>query len=207
VGFSSTIYRSPDGKHRVSVVNGNSKLGHIDCMSLCPGSSCAAGVPCLHECYAMKAWHMYDPTRTAWRGNEKAARENPAFFFDCFDKYLTKHSPDFFRLHVGGDFFSRDYMRGWYELAKRHPGTRFLAFTKQYTFLNVGGRPDNFELVVSAWPGMKLPRTKLPIAYMQDDAGVETRVKNAIRCPGSCQQCGMCFDLRATGKNVVFHEH
>lgn len=201
--FDSVIFEK--GIARVSIVSGNSKLGLIDNISLTPGSTCAAGVPCRRVCYAMKAWQQYPKVRRAWKGNEKTARDNPEYFFDCIDKYLVKKEPRFFRIHVAGDFFSRDYLTGWYTVARKHPGTRFLAFTKRYDLLNTPGRPGNFQMIVSAWPGLRLPRTRLPIAYMQD--GTETRVKNALECPGCCETCGMCFNLSSTGKSVVFHAH
>lgn len=203
MSYTSKIYRS--GKWRVSIVTGNSKLGTIDNLSLTPGATCAADAPCKKTCYAMKAWKMYPEVRIAWKENERAARNNPAFFFSSVRQYLEKRSPAFFRIHVAGDFFSAEYLAGWYDLAKSFPGTRFLAFTKRYDLLAVRCRPENFQLIVSAWPGYKLPRTTLPIAYMQD--GTEKRVKNAIPCPGHCDTCGMCWNLSGVNRNVVFNAH
>jgi hypothetical protein len=203
MGFNSSVVER-DG-FRVSVMSGNTKLGHIDNVSLTPGATCGRDVPCRGTCYAMKAFRQYQEVRTAWQENEKAVRGAPAVFFAVVDEYLIKHRPEFFRIHVAGDFIDRDYLSAWYRLSRQHPETSFLAFTKRYDLLSVRGRPANFQMVVSAWPGFKLPRTKLPIAYMQD--GTETRVKNAIRCPGFCHDCGMCFQLSSIKKNVVFHVH
>ena len=62
------------------------------------------------------------------------------------------------RVHVGGDFFSANYLRAWFLTARRHPDIRFFAYTKSIRHLvNVGyypdsGRneaPDNFSIVAS----------------------------------------------------------
>ena len=52
---------------------------------------------------------------------------------------------------------------------------------------------------------MRLPKTTLPLAYMQD--GTEKRVTNALECPGNCETCGMCWNLKSLNKNVVFKKH
>ena len=57
------------------------------------------------------------------------------------------------RIHVAGDFFSRDYMHAWYTVALRNPRTLFYAYTKSLRFW-VGGVTEmptlhNFVLTAS----------------------------------------------------------
>ena len=49
------------------------------------------------------------------------------------------------RIHVAGDFFSRDYMHAWYIVALRNPRTLFYAYTKSLRFW-VGDLTENPEL-------------------------------------------------------------
>ena len=50
------------------------------------------------------------------------------------------------------------------------------------------------------------PRKCCPEGTMQD--GTETRVpEDAIRCPGNCETCGLCYELPRLGRDVVFHKH
>ena len=65
--------------------------------------------------------------------------------------------------------------------------------------------PNNLTIVISVWPGLRIPNSKLPKAFMQD--GTENRINNAIECPGNCENCGMCWNLSKLGKNVVFNKH
>jgi hypothetical protein len=188
---------------KVHISRGNDKLGAIPNISLSPGRSCG-DVPCKKDCYAMKFYGMYPTVKRAWSENYRIATSNRPRFFGTLDDFLRKYTPKFFRFHVAGDFIDQNYLE-WCEItASRHPETRFLAFTKKYG-LDYSKRPANMEIVFSAWPGLALPRKKMPVAFMQD--GTETRVKNALDCPGNCESCGMCFNLSKLGKNVVFNKH
>ena len=56
------------------------------------------------------------------------------------------------RIHVAGDFFSRDYMHAWYTVALRNPRTLFYAYTKSLRFW-VGGIsefPEIWNFVLTA---------------------------------------------------------
>ena len=55
------------------------------------------------------------------------------------------------RIHDSGDFFSRDYLDGWLELARRHYDVLFYAYTKEVTMLRDAAPtlPPNFLHVYS----------------------------------------------------------
>ena len=61
--------------------------------------------------------------------------------------------PDFdiIRVHVGGDYFSRDYFKAWCVVAERHPNKVFYSYTKSLAV--IGGlaksKPDNLVLTAS----------------------------------------------------------
>jgi hypothetical protein len=65
----------------------------------------------------------------------------------------------------------------------------------------------NLAVIFSAWPGVRIHNPHgHRIAWMQD--GTEYRVpKDAVRCPGNCEECGICFRLPKLGRDVVFHKH
>ncbi|WP_338442298.1 hypothetical protein VZG28_04835 [Synechococcus elongatus IITB4] len=60
----------------------------------------------------------------------------------------------YFRVHVSGDFFSTDYMRAWFAVAKRFPDVIFYAYTKCLSMwlANKSRRPSNF-LLTASWGG------------------------------------------------------
>jgi hypothetical protein len=65
----------------------------------------------------------------------------------------------------------------------------------------------NLAIIFSAWPGMRFDNPHHHrVAWMQDET--ETRVpEDAIRCPGNCETCGLCYELSRLGRDVVFYKH
>lgn len=69
---------------------------------------------------------------------------------------LNEHVPNdagIVRIHVGGDFFSKNYMFAWMLLASRHTDRLFYAYTKSLRYwidiINAYEIPDNFVLTAS----------------------------------------------------------
>lgn len=192
---------------------GNRKLGSIPSFSLPSGLTCSkeACATCYHDCYYRK--HVERPYRSARENaqqNYEMALHEPNELERALNRYFdAPNSPRLFRLHVGGDFFSAAYFEMWLRVIRAHPGTHFLAFTKQFDIIApyIDALPDHLSLILSAWPGVPLPEAlsqRLPIAWMQD--GTEDRVPtDAIPCSGLCTACGQCWALQ--GKHVVFHKH
>jgi hypothetical protein len=187
------------------ISRGNAKLGKIPNISLPPIKACGNSEGCQKDCYALKSYRMYKEVRNAWDSNLRVATENRGQYFADIADYIGKKKPRFFRWHVAGDIIDQDYLDDMATVAGDSPDTSFVAFTKMYE-LDFSNLPDNLTIIISAWPGKPLRNPYgLPVAYMQD--GTETRVSNAVECPGSCEECGACFDLARIGKNVVFHKH
>ncbi len=195
-------------ENQVCISKGNIKLGGIPNFSLTPGKTCSkeACNTCLKSCYAMKAYRQYKGTRDAWDRNSDIAVSNPIEIFNQVHEYLEKKKPRFFRIHVAGDFVSKDYARVWMDLASCHPETKFLAFTKRWDIVDDMTVPDNLSIIYSAWPGCPPPPSTRQRAWVQD--GTETRIPDdAIECPGRCENCNMCWSLPSIRKDVFFHKH
>ena len=184
---------------------GNKKMGSIPNVSLPPVLSCGNCSGCKRSCYALKAYKQYPLVRKAWRKNWELLRKDRLKYFSMVSAYLSKHKPKFFRWHVAGDIVDQDYLEWMKNFALLlFPGTKFLTFTKMA--LDFSDLPKNLTIVYSAWPGQPIVNPhNLPIAFMQD--GTETRVTNALECPGNCENCSMCWALPTIGANVVFHKH
>lgn len=193
-------------KNLVTISPGNSKLGKIPNISLVPVKDCGNCEHCRKDCYALKAYRMYPAVRNAWQRNSAAFRSGDwETIKGEVTGYLRHKKPRFFRIHVAGDFIDKYHFGFWVWIAQRNPETKFLAFTKMHDLVHAK-LPGNFTVILSMWPGMPKGRKRLPRAWMQD--GTETRVPdNAIECPGICDTCGMCWQLPALGRDVVFNIH
>ena len=200
------------GNQLVSISKGNRKLGGVMNISTSPGKCCPDGVPCASKgCYAFKAYRLYPATRKAWSRNERVARRHPDSYFMQIAARVAEHKPRLFRWHVAGDILSTDYLHGMCRVARANPGTHFLAFTKAFAIVNRyeerEALPGNLVTIFSAWPGMRFDNPHHHrVAWMQD--GTETRVpEDAMRCPGNCETCGLCYELPRLGRDVVFCKH
>lgn len=197
----------------INISKGNSKTGAIPSFSLPSGRTCSkeACATCYQEgCYARKLERLRPTVRESYAHNLNTV----TFYPDDTEQQLNAYfdmpnATRLFRIHVSGDFFSADYFEMWLRVIEKHPGTQFLAFTKQAKIIApyLHRLPKNLSLVWSAWPGAAIPesvRDVLPVAWMQDKT--ETRVTpNAMECPGNCETCGRCWALN--GSDVVFHKH
>ena len=117
-----------------------------------------------------------------------------------------------FRFHVGGDIIDNMYFDYMVAIARDFPATKFLAFTKKYEIVNdyiSNGDtiPDNMSIVFSSWIGLEMINPhSFPVAWYQD--GTETRIpESAIECFGTCDSCGICWNLKYLGVDVLFYDH
>jgi len=53
------------------------------------------------------------------------------------------------RVHVGGDYFSKDYLKAWVEVATRNPDKIFYSYSKSLHFFADVARPENLVLTAS----------------------------------------------------------
>ncbi len=192
------------------ISKGNSKVGNIPNFSIRPVSDCTNCKTCSKTCYALKAWKQYPNVRKAWTTNSQNAHKGN---LSEVREYLEKHNPEYFRIHVAGDFFSREYWNAWLDIVTDFPSVKFLAFTKSFDSVRGSAIPSNLSLVQSAFPGMHESqfRTDQPIAFAGDAGNyapwMESRCKNAIECPGNCETCGACWSLAQKGLDVHFNLH
>lgn len=183
---------------------GNSKLGSIHSISLPPVLTCAKNLPCYKGCYARQQYRQYPGVRNSYNRNFRRWQNNPTRYFNSIIWQIKKKEIQRFRWHVGGDIPCPSYVKGMIQVAKEIPDCKFLVFTKQYDMVK-GNFPKNMSVVLSVWPGLRMPKSKKPLAFMDD--GSETRIRNAESCPGNCSNCFKCWNLSSLKKNMVFDFH
>lgn len=202
---------------KLTISKGNMKLGGMPNLSLPPGVTCRKDAPCRGACYAQKAWRQYPNVRKAWRGNWALWQKQPVEFEHKLDDWITKHKPDVFRWHVGGDIPDGGYLSMMRRIAVMHEGTTFFAYTKRYDLLEqvAGLGPSNLVLIASRWPGLPCPEVvdrMFPRAYYVPKGGadegqmVEWGKWRMLTCPGSCAECNFCWTM-GPRDTVIFHHH
>ena len=213
---------------KVTMSNGNKKIGQIPNVSLTPVKSCAKGVPCgipkngrkTGACYANKSYQMYPNVRKAWDGNYEYWRADPiAFENDLIELLSKKKKMPYFRWCVAGDLVDAAFLMMVVNVAKKFPDTRFLQFTKNYQLVNHyvyclcdddrNNLPKNLQIVFSAWPDFPMKnRYAFPVAwYVDEKEERDKRIPDGYpmhECPGSCVTCKFCW---SPTKPIIFNAH
>jgi len=200
---------------KVTLTNGNEKLGMIKNFSVPAGITCNPDAPCNCDkgggCYARKGSFLYPAVKNCHMNNFKAFKDDVEDFKEQFLNQLPLRG--YARIHVGGDFVSTEYFKTIIEIVKQAKGVKFLAYTKQYDMINNyvanGGKiPKNIKIVFSAWNGFELKNpNNFPVSYVEDKKNLDARIpKKALLCGGKCDQCYYCFDMRK-GQAVKFKKH
>ena len=198
--------------NKISISNGNRKMGAIPSISLPPIITCAHNCTCAKKCYAARICRFRKSVRDAYCRNLEILEKAPDEFWEQVESAVK--TSRFFRFHVSGDFPTPEYFSNVVKIARRNPHCEILAFTKRYNLVNNyisnhGELPENLHVIMSEWPGMDMENPyNLPVAHVIF-RGQEPQEDWKI-CGGNCLQCACrgvgCWQL-ANGDHIAFYEH
>jgi len=207
------IFVSP-GNDKLDSDDGSIRMPNV---SLTPEFTCPGATElCKQFCYAKQVMKYSTRAAVRWTVNEYHARRDLDGFYHDMWAYLRVNPCQYFRLHVGGDFFSQEYLETWFKVVEQYPNTRFLAFTKSVK-LDYSCKPENLVIMWSVFPDTD--RETLPPGprawTILEDAGIyyeiliseRPRMDKALRCVGGCASCGHCFYADINQADVMFHAH
>ena len=135
---------------RIYFSTGNSKLKECNVFSLMSGVTCKPGVKCAGYCYAKKAEKQYKDVRKTREENLKASKLKS--FVSNVTKKLSKSRYKTTRIHEGGDYYSEEYIKKWYQIARNLPEHVFYSYTKRtdlFTDDILSDKPSNLKLILS----------------------------------------------------------
>ena len=201
---------------KVSISNGNRKMGAIPSVSLPPIITCPSGCPCAKKCYAAKMCRIYPSVRKAYQNNLDILNENWNEYWHQVREAVKRSTH--FRFHVSGDIPNAGYFKEMVITAKQNPGTEILAFTKQYAIVNhyidtFGELPANLHLIFSMWDPAWNANVHNPHDLPMSAVifkGAEWKAEYFKICGGNCTECACrgvgCWEL-AKGETIAFYEH
>lgn len=185
---------------KVTISNGNMKMGYIKSVSLPPVVTCADGCTCAKDCYAVKMCKRYPSVKKSYANNLAVYLRDTSDYFEQIRQVAITQR--FFRWHVAGDIPTREYFREMVYMAYCLEDTIFLAFTKQYDIVNeyidkCGELPNNLVVIFSAWKGMPLNNPhNLPVSIVCQSRKrlTDGHLKafedvNTFVCGGNCIDC------------------
>lgn len=197
---------------KISISNGNSKMGAIPSVSLPACVTCNPSAPCFKKCYAAKLERIYSSVKNAYARNLDILSADPVAYWQQVKAAAVVTR--FFRYHVSGDIPNAAYFAEMVKTAYEIPTTKFLAFTKQYQtvndFINAGGViPENLKIIFSSWGAWKCENPhNLPTSEVIFK-GCEPSEDWKI-CGGNCTECACrgvgCWEVK-NGETIAFYEH
>ena len=206
----------PEGL-RVTISNGNRKIGRVMNVSTMPGLACGNCTRCLPYCYDVKACVQYPENVLTARVKNyyMATEQRDEFFRQIDDKMSRRRLNKYFRWHVAGDILDLDYFARMVENARRHPDFMVWTYTKMYHIVNLyvaehGGTleaaiPANLCVMFSKWDGMPMDNPYgFPVFYcILKEGNVDNDrefLESLYRCPGNCDVC------KAAGRGCLARE-
>ena len=171
---------------------------NLPAIQTCPGSTPL----CRRYCYAAKAEREYSkneaaPCRARNLAFVKANADRLADILTAADRCVADQ---YIRIHESGDFFNQDYLDSWFEVARRLPSIKFLAFTKSFS-LDWRCKPSNFVVIWSVWPDTNM--ANVPSGRRAYAGAFEPR-RPTVECPGACADCRKCWN---TNLDIHFRIH
>ena len=203
---------------KVSISNGNRKIGKVVNVSMMPIMSCGNCKECKGYCYDVKACIQYKNVLDARIRNYVFAVNYRKEYFEQIEQKISRRRKNkFFRWHVAGDILDIDYFTNMVEIARRHSDFVFWTYTKMYSIVNEycdkygkANIPNNFHIMFSKWDGMPLDNPySFPIfACRMKDGNKDAMSWNEMyKCAGNCDICKVAKRGCIVGENTFADEH
>jgi hypothetical protein len=175
--------------------------------SLISGATCKPGVACKHYCYAKKAERQYPNVRNCRRRNYRDSRRRD--FVQKMYMLLSKKRTGIIRIHEAGDYYSKEYIEKWYQIASAFPDKKFYSYTKRDDLFNkriLSKKPSNMILIYSldgirrenpikeAKPYMNRGFDKVSVVVhdyqeMREENMCQAITDKSIKCQRHCHKC------------------
>lgn len=141
---------------------GNSKVGEAWTFSLPSFVTCPGASPwCRKHCYAWRLEKLRPSCRRAYVRNLAISLEPKRFVPYVLD--ALPENATLVRIHVGGDYYAKEYCDAWYDICKTRPDTKFWSYSRSWQMptllpgLERLRALSNLELFASTDTDMPLP--------------------------------------------------
>lgn len=212
--LAAAVEEVKNGFCRVSISNGNVKMGEIPSGSILPLLSCpdCCRHTCGPDCYAAKIANLRPSVLKAYARNMAILIYKPEIFWTAIDAACKMSR--FFRFNVAGEILNNEYFRHVISTARNNPGTEILIFTKRYNIVNAwiaenGQLPENLHVLFSGWTNLEPENPyNLPETNVFDNENPPA--EKWILCGGNCQTCACrgtgCWTVK-NGETIAFKKH
>ena len=109
--------------------------------------TCPFADECINFCYARKGAYIWGNVKPAFERRFELTRSSD--FIVEMNKEILKKKPDYVRVHDSGDYYSKEYLNKWIEIAIHNPDVRFYSYTNSVEILKSTVLPDNYDIIYS----------------------------------------------------------
>lgn len=109
---------------------------------------CINARECVKFCYARKGAYSWSNVKPAFEKRLDATKKDN--FVDVMTEEIKKKKVQFLRVHDSGDYYSKEYLLKWFEIAFKNPNVKFYSYTNNVTMIkNLDSIPNNFDFIFS----------------------------------------------------------
>ena len=108
--------------------------------------TCPMAGKCIQFCYAQKGFYKLSKIYSEAK-LQITMQDN---FVELMNKDIKDKKAEYIRVHDSGDYYSKEYLNKWLEIARQNPGIRFYSYTNNVTMIKkIKDLPTNFDFIFS----------------------------------------------------------
>tara|TARA_R100001594_G_scaffold89698_2_gene124143 strand:- start:395 stop:1000 length:606 start_codon:yes stop_codon:yes gene_type:complete len=109
--------------------------------------TCPFADTCIKFCYAQKGFYKLSAKWSELK--YKATKQDN--FISLMNQDIQDKKPDFIRVHDSGDYYSKEYLKKWLQIAKDNPSIKFYSYTNSIKMVKDAEKeiPSNFDFIFS----------------------------------------------------------
>lgn len=110
--------------------------------------TCPMADECVAFCYAKKGAYVWSNVKPAFERRYELSKTDK--FVAKINAEIVLKEPEYIRVHDSGDYYSRNYLNKWIEIAKNNPDVKFYSYTNCIQMLKDVNLPNNYDIIFSS---------------------------------------------------------
>ena len=108
---------------------------------------CPMADGCIKFCYARKGAYIWGNVKPAFEKRYELSKTDD--FISAIHAEIQRKKPKFVRVHDSGDYYSREYLAKWFQIAKQNPNVNFYSYTNMIDMVKKSDIPSNYDFIFS----------------------------------------------------------
>jgi len=108
---------------------------------------CPMADGCIKFCYARKGAYIWGNVKPAFEKRYELSKTDD--FISAIHAEIQRKKPKFVRVHDSGDYYSREYLAKWFQIAKQNPQVNFYSYTNMIDMIKKADIPSNYDFIFS----------------------------------------------------------